>query len=215
MTLCDLRRSLLNRWVLTGMVCVGAAVAVRADAPQQPAPKPASPSAAVAQAQAKENRDAPELAGFKMRVSEYVALHKKLETTLPTVPKEATPEQIDRKQRALATLLVSSRPMARQGDLFTARGQIYVRALLKRLFSNADRAKLRETIQDDNPGPVALKVNGRYPDQVPLASMPPEVLQALPPLTEELEYRFVGDSLILFDPHAHLIVDFVPNALPK
>ena len=45
--------------------------------------------------------------------------------------------------------------------------------------------------------------------------MPPDVLKALPPLPESLEYRFVGDSLILLDPHAHIIVDFLPNALPR
>ena len=37
--------------------------------------------------------------------------------------------------------------------------------------------------------------------------MPPQVLQALPKLPEELEYRFIGDRLILFDIHAHIIVD--------
>jgi hypothetical protein len=67
---------------------------------------------------------------------------------------------------------------------------------------------------DENPGPIALKVNGRYPDTVPIASMPPELLAALPKLPEELEYRFVGAHFILFDPHSHTIPDFIPNALP-
>ena len=211
----SVRRSVLNRWVLGAAACAAAAILVRADAPQKPAPKPATPSGATAQAQAKENRGAPELAGFKAKVGEYVTLHKKLEATLPALPKEANPEQIDRKQRAFATLISSSRPAAKQGGVFTREGQAYIQALLKRLFANADRARLRDTILDENPGPVALKVNGRYPDQVPLASMPPEVLLALPPLPEELEYRFVGDALILLDPRAHVVVDFVPNALPK
>jgi hypothetical protein len=50
---------------------------------------------------------------------------------------------------------------------------------------------------------------------VPMASMPTDVLKGLPPLPESLEYRFVGETLVLFDPHAHTIADFVPNALPK
>lgn len=210
-----MQRLVLNRWILTAAACAAVAILVRADAPQQPAPTPAPPAAAAAKVQAKENRDAPELAGFKAKLGEYAAMHKRLEGSLPALPKEATPQQIDRNQRAFATLISSSRPMAKQGDVFTPAGQAYIRALLKRLFANTDRAKLRDTILDENPGPVALKVNGRYPDQVPLASMPPEVLLALPPLPEELEYRFVGEALILLDPHAHVVVDFVSNALPK
>jgi hypothetical protein len=69
---------------------------------------------------------------------------------------------------------------------------------------------------DDNPGgAVKLAVNARYPDDVPLSTMPPEVLKNLPPLPAELEYRFVGETLILLDPDAHLVVDFVPRALPR
>jgi hypothetical protein len=45
--------------------------------------------------------------------------------------------------------------------------------------------------------------------------MPPEVLKNLPRLPEELEFRFVGATLILLDPQAHMVVDFVPNALPR
>ena len=170
-----------------------------------------------AQAPSTPRETPPELVEFKKRVDAFAALHKKLEATLPKLSKEATPEQIDKNQRALAMLVSQNRAGASQGDVFTAPGQLYIRALLKRLFANLDKRKLRESIQDENPDPrsVKLAVNSRYPDAVPLASMPPEVLQALPPLPDEIEYRFVGDSLILLDPHAHLVVDYIPGALPK
>ena len=58
-------------------------------------------------------------------------------------------------------------------------------------------------------------VNKRYPDTVPLSTMPPEVLQTLPKLSEDMEYRFIGDRLILLDTHAHLIVDYIDDVLPK
>ena len=58
-------------------------------------------------------------------------------------------------------------------------------------------------------------MNARYPDTVPLTTVPPQVLQTLPKLTEDLEYRFIGDSLILLDGHAHIIADFIEDALPK
>jgi hypothetical protein len=68
---------------------------------------------------------------------------------------------------------------------------------------------------DENPVGLKLAVNGRYPDAVPISSVPPQVLQTLPALSEDLEYRFIGDNLILLDAHAHVIADFIPDAFPK
>ena len=68
---------------------------------------------------------------------------------------------------------------------------------------------------DENPVHVKLVVNGRYPDGVPISTMPPQVLQTLPELTEDLEYRFINDNLIILDTHAHVIADFIDNALPE
>jgi hypothetical protein len=68
---------------------------------------------------------------------------------------------------------------------------------------------------DENPGPIRLRVNGRYPDTVPLTTMPPKVLAALPKLPSSLEYRFIGERLILLDVPAHLVVDFIEDALPR
>ena len=65
------------------------------------------------------------------------------------------------------------------------------------------------------PSAAKLIVNARYPDTVPLTTIPPQVLQTLPELTEDLEYRFLGDALILLDVHAHLIVDFIEEVFPK
>jgi hypothetical protein len=61
---------------------------------------------------------------------------------------------------------------------------------------------------------VKLAVNGRYPDEVPMSTMPPQVLAVLPKLPVEIEYRFVGDRLILLDVHAHIVMDYIDRALP-
>jgi hypothetical protein len=68
---------------------------------------------------------------------------------------------------------------------------------------------------DENPGPIKLQVNSRYPDTVPLATMPPQVLAALPRLPEDLEYRFIGTRLVLLDVHADIIVDYIDDAMPS
>jgi hypothetical protein len=57
-------------------------------------------------------------------------------------------------------------------------------------------------------------VNAQYPEGAPFSTMPLQVLQGLPKLPEGLEYRFIGDRLILLDAHARLIVDVVSRVVP-
>jgi hypothetical protein len=40
-------------------------------------------------------------------------------------------------------------------------------------------------------------------------------LQTLPKLSDDMEYRFIGDRIVLVDVHAHVIADFIDDALPK
>jgi hypothetical protein len=161
------------------------------------------------------NQDARTLVDYQERVKTYVDLHTRMESKLPPLPKEATPQQIDRNQRELGRLIREGRAGARQGDVFTPDMQAFVKRLMGTTFAKAKGAELRASIMDENPVGIKIAVNGRYPDEVPLATMPPEVLETLPKMPEELEYRFVGDSLVILDVHAHVIVDYVPNVLPK
>ena len=63
------------------------------------------------------NADALTSVQFLKRIEDYVALHKKLEATLPARPEHATPQQVDAHARALSKLLVEARPRAKQGDM--------------------------------------------------------------------------------------------------
>jgi hypothetical protein len=149
------------------------------------------------------------------RLKEYVELHQKLERGLPSLPDDATPEQIDKNQRMLEAEVRKARATAKQGDIFTAEARPVIKRLLAKAFDGPEGRQLKASIMDENPtGGAKLKVNGRYPDNVPISTVPPEVLQTLPELTEDLEYRFIGDALILLDAHAHVVADFIDNAIP-
>jgi hypothetical protein len=175
----------------------------------------ASPAGGTAP-QARANTDATIMAAFGERVQAYADLHRKVESSLPPLPDEATPAAIDTHQRAFAARIAKTRAGARPGDVFSPDMQRVVRRLLARLFRDPQaRRELRASIMDDNPKGMKLAVNGRYPDAVPLSTMPPDVLKQLPVLPEELEYRFVGETLILLDPDAHIVVDYVAQALPR
>ena len=161
------------------------------------------------------NQNSAILADFKARVDAYAALRRKQEESLPKLSQEAAPAEIDLHQRALLTRISTARGAAKQGDVFTQPIRGLIRAVIAETFARGNSATLRESIQDENPGKVTITVNGQYPEELPLASMPAELLKNLPPLPSIVEYRFVGDRLILLDSGAHLIVDLIPGALPR
>jgi hypothetical protein len=152
------------------------------------------------------------------RLKEYVDLHTKVERSMAKLPKDATPQQIDQYQRDLEARVREARATAQPGDIFTAEARPVIRRLLASVFAGPEGKQLKASIADESqaaPSAAKLTINSRYPDAVPLTSVPPQVLQTLPKLTEDLEYRFIGDSLILLDVHAHLIADYIENVLPK
>lgn len=159
--------------------------------------------------------DAQVLAGFEKRVAEYCALHKKVEDNIPGLPVQATAQQVDKALHDLRSGIVAARARAQVGDVFTQETRRYLRRQLARAFSGPDREQLRKSILDNDPMVLPIQINGPYPDSVPLSTMPPKVLEALPRLPEPLEFRFVRERLILFDADARLIVDWVDAALPK
>lgn len=172
-------------------------------------------SALGAQTPTRVNPDAALALEFTKRVETYVELHKKAEAAMPALPKEATPQQIDTHQRTLSQQIARLRGRVQPGDIFAKDIRAYFRRQLEGAFAGPEGRKLRDSIMDENPGPIRLRVNGRYPDTVPLATMPPKVLAALPKLPSYLEYRFIGERLILLDVPAHLVVDFIDDALPR
>ena len=181
---------------------------------QQTGQKPAAPPPAAGQP-TRVNADALTSVQFLKRIEEYVALHKKLEATLPPRPEHATPQQVDAHAKALSRMIAEARPRAKQGDMLPPDTRAYLRRQIAAGLSGPDGAAVRRSIMEDNPGKVRLQVNGRYPDGVPFTTMPAPVLAELPRLPEDLEYRFIGDRLILLDVHAQLVIDFMDAAIPK
>jgi hypothetical protein len=150
---------------------------------------------------------------FEARLKEYMALHRKLEATLPKLPKRATPEQVDKSQRALSDLIKAARRDAKPGEFFTPGMQALVKRVLARVLNGPDGKTVKASIMDENPGVPKLVINERYPSSIPLSTMPPEVLAPLPKLNRELEYRFVGRRLVLLDTEADIILDFIDDVL--
>jgi hypothetical protein len=168
-----------------------------------------------AQQKPRVNADAAMSVEFLNRVQQYVDLHNKLESTLPPRQEQATPAEVQAHETALAGLIAKARSRAKQGDLLPQHIRGYLRRQIGRAIAGPEGRALRESIMEDNPAMVRLRVNGRYPDGIPRTTMPPPILGALPKLPEHLEYRFIGPRLVLLDSHAQLVVDYMDEALPK
>ena len=196
--------------VLSFALLVASGMAVAQQTGQPPAAPPPAPGQSP-----RVNADALTSVQFVKRVEDYVALHKKLEATLPPRPEHATPQQVDDHAKALSRLIAEARPRAKQGDVLPPETRAYLRRQIAHGLAGPDGAAVRQSIREDNPGKVKLQVNGRYPDGLPLTTMPAPVLAELPRLPEDVEYRFIADRLILLDVHAQLVVDFMDAAISK
>jgi hypothetical protein len=155
--------------------------------------------------------DAPILGDFKARVEKYDALRKKADDSAPPLKESSDPAKIKEAQQALAERIGAARAGVKSGDIFTPQ----IAPVFKRLLRpEAKQRETKEAMKEDKPVVVSFKVNGPYPDKQPVATVPPNVLAALPQLPKDIEYRFIEKHLILRDSRANLIIDYIPNAIP-
>ncbi|HKY19889.1 MAG TPA: hypothetical protein VJM31_01605 [Vicinamibacterales bacterium] len=152
---------------------------------------------------------------FKEAIHQYVQLHRRIERQLPPFRPHSDTENIIESSNAMAGALHTARVNAREGDIFTPEMAALLRtrvsdALAARGFTAESMvAAMLEEADTDAPLPL---VNGRFPWRRG-AAMWPCVLDALPKLPDELQYRFVGRDLVLVDTHADLVVDILRNAV--
>jgi len=161
-------------------------------------------------------QEAVALAQFDAHVADYVALHRRLEGPVP-------PQQLSDDMRivhaaidALAKGIMTARKDARRGDLFTedVAGAFKTR-IARCLPANELESILAEREPEDPAVAPALHANSRWPQGMPYNFVPPQLIKALPRLPPELQYRIVGRSLVLWDYHADLVVDYLPDAFPR
>ena len=161
------------------------------------------------------NADAQLSVEFLRRIDAYVELHKKDEAALPAISTKPTSAEIEGNARSMARLIAQARPSAQQGDILTREIRAYLRRQIVRALAGPDGAAIKDSILEENLGRIKVRVNTRYPDAVPLSTTPTQIIAALPKLPPHLEYRFLGERLILLDVHALMVVDYMDDAIPK
>jgi hypothetical protein len=163
------------------------------------------------------NSEAGLVAQFDAKVTAYNKLRKDLAKDSPPLKQTTDPTQIGNAEKSLAAKIRTARANAKRGDIFTPATEAMFRRLIRQpMTKGPDAAENTAIVKDDAPqaGEIPFKVNGEYPKDAPLSTVPPDVLKALPPLPENLQYRIVGKHLILLCTQGNVIIDYMLNAIP-
>lgn len=152
--------------------------------------------------------DTETLASFNKQVQDYAALRSRLEEGLPPLRVTENADEIEAFERRLARRLREARGSQRN-RVFPPAMRRQIRWLL---VTQADAATIA-AIMEDGPGEFDIDVNDTYSKNRPIGTMPPKLLLLLPDLPRDVEYRFVGRHLILYDVRANMIIDRIEYAL--
>ena len=158
-----------------------------------------------------------EVRQFVAATREYAWMHRRLEWAIGPLEVNADIDRIHHAVVQLADAIRAERPDAKPGDLFTPALAVQLRqriaeALAAHDYTAAD-VRAAEAADGTDPSLVRLAVNGPFPWGY-ASAMFRCVIEALPELPPELQYRMVGNTLVLVDVHASLVVDLLPSALP-
>jgi len=153
---------------------------------------------------------------FEDATHDYVLMHRRLEQQIGSIEFGTPVAEINRIIHELAAAIRAERADAKQGDFFTPSLGVVMRtlindALLEHGYTPGD-VRTAGRVDGVDYERVRLRVNDTFPWVLAVA-MFPCVIEALPPLPPELQYRIVDNDLVLVDIHASLIVDILPYAL--
>jgi hypothetical protein len=156
------------------------------------------------------------LIAFDKATHDYVVMHRRLERLIGPIELSTSVDEINRKVQQLAMAIRTERPDSKQGNVFAPPLARLLRARINQTLidhhCSVDDARVSSRVDGVDYTRVKLQVNDTFP-WVLGAAMLPCLIEALPPLPPELQYRMVDDVLVLIDVHASLIVDILPYAL--
>jgi hypothetical protein len=127
---------------------------------------------------------------------------------------EGAVRSVRARQESLAEALKSTlRPNAKPGDLFHGATPL-IRRQLTDAFTGPRHDLLMDALGEQNESGKAERQAVTINEQTRAPRVPPILLESLPPLPKQLDYGFAGETLILRDVDAEVVVDFLADALP-
>lgn len=152
-------------------------------------------------------------ATFAKALESYVAVHRSAAVGLRLADGDVTSPDAQQTMNMFRDRIRERRATANVGDILGPMSRTIRETVTAELAGPAGRATFA-AISDSNVHGVQAAINRPFPPGLPRATMPGQLLAKLPRLPAELEYRFLGRSLILVDSRADLVADVLPNVLP-
>jgi hypothetical protein len=174
--------------------------------PARQAPAPSQPAHA--------NPIGTAVLGFKERIAEYLKVHKEAQSKVPKLTESNDPADMQKREAALGATIKKLRPTAKEGDILGGTFRAVLTREVRRDYLGRSAAD-RKALMQEEPGNMKIGVNMTYPSDRPLATFPAQLLQKLPELPPELEYRIVGHHIVLRDVAANIIVDVARDVIPR
>lgn len=155
------------------------------------------------------------VAEFTARLEEYLVLRQQATRDLPPDrPFEDAGEMLAIRD-AVRRAIRDARPDARAGDLFTVKAAAAFRHIIAATAA-AHRVDPKDIVHalraERLPHAKQPIVNAAYDWRLG-AWMWPALLQVLPALPPDMQYRIVDNDLVLIDLRASLVVDILKNAM--
>lgn len=153
---------------------------------------------------------------FEERIGAYGALHRRLEGPLPSPKASQSLRSLMISRAFLGSAIKTARPNARLGDIFTPAVEQLFRRIITEALEGRDRDAFLGDVNDEDLTTQDFhpRVYDPYPDWA-THKIPALLLQRLPSLPEDIEYRLLGHDLVLWDTHADLIVDVLSDAIAR
>jgi hypothetical protein len=159
------------------------------------------------------NPQAAALAEFQSRLQGYIALRANLSGKLKPLSPTADSAELAARQDTLAAAIRDARKGAKPGDMIPTQVASQIRNAVAEDFRHRN-PDTKRAVFNEVPAGVRPVINKAVPDTAALATVPPLLLNNLPRLPDNLQYRFMERHIILMDGDTRLIVDYLLNVLP-
>ena len=153
------------------------------------------------------------LSDFQDRVEDYMELHDRLQRQGNRQERRADIGENLVSEQALASRIRLARRDAKPGDILGPPIAAALRRAMNPELRGSAGAGTRGAIGQDAPSGFVLQINGDYPAGTARSTMPGNVLNILPALPDDLQYRIVAPHFVLLDVDANIVVDYLLDVM--
>jgi hypothetical protein len=150
------------------------------------------------------------LRSFTDNVARYAALRARLEEPLPAFDDPRRDRwTLLLMRRYLASAIRTARRAAEPGCVFGPAAALFREEIARGIYDTDVEGLV------DGPGDEAFVLDLALNEPIPgwaLSPLPQPLLERLPPLPVAIEYRIAAGALILWDTHAEILIDALPDA---